>query len=207
MNTDKLYLSNLIHSVFSPQYQVTKDLLAFTVDLNLQFPESHKHRCMGLACFAFLHSLIAFSFILQNRVSLYGKTMCSSIRLLMGIRIVSSVELLWEREKKRASIDTVSKLYVNMFSLPLRKYKENKGSVVWWLYVSLYRKVSAHVLEHLPHSAFSPVIQESLSCSVPRRYLMWWGFGQLSSIQWINSDLPSLLAFVFWNWHLALRGE
>lgn len=66
----------------------------FHCRLNLQFPESHKHRCMGLAYFAFLHSLIAFSFILHNRVSLYGKTMCSSIRLLMGIRIVSSVELL-----------------------------------------------------------------------------------------------------------------
>lgn len=161
---------------------------------------------MGLARFAFLHSLIAFSFILQNRVSLYGKTMCSSIHLLMGIWIVSSVELLWER-KKRASIHTVSKLYVNMFLFPLHKYKENKGSVVWWLYVSLYRKVPTHVLEHLPHSAFSPAIQESLSCSVPQRYLMWWGFGQLSSIQWINSDLPSFLASVFWNLHLALRGE
>lgn len=71
------------------------------------------------------------------------------------------------REKKRASIYTVSKLYVNMFLFPLHKHKENKGSVVWWLYVSLYRKVPTHVLEHLPHSALSPAIQESLSCSVP----------------------------------------
>lgn len=36
-----------------------------------------------------------------------------------------------EREKKRASIHTVSKLYVNMFFFPLRKFKETKGPVVW----------------------------------------------------------------------------
>lgn len=159
--------------------------------------------CM-LCIFAFINSFLLYFaqqslIIWKDNVFVHSSADGHSNCLQCGVTM--------REEKKRASIDTVSKLYVNMFSRPLRKYKENKGSVVWWLYVLLCRKVSTHVLEHLPHSAFSPVIQESLSCSVPRRYLMWWGFGQLSSIQWINSDLPSLLAFVFWNWHLALRGE